>query len=88
MGRKKINSDKKNIGLDDLCELVNYKYGLKPNDIGSVEYYSSMTENSIVQICNKARGVKELISGSNNILKQYLQNILDDKIILNFWQFN
>lgn len=36
MGRKKVNSNKKSISLDDLCNLVNDKYNLKPNEIGNI----------------------------------------------------
>lgn len=85
MGRKKIKPEKASTGLDDLCDLVNDKYGLLQNDIGSIEYHTDMCENSIVQICNKNRGVRQLICGSTSILKQFLQNILNDKTILNFW---
>lgn len=71
--------------LDTLCDLVNNKYGLKPNEIGSVEHHSDMCENSIVQICNQYRGYRQLISGTDPVLKTYLRNILEDKTILNFW---
>lgn len=85
MGRKKVNSDKKSIGLDDLCDLVNDKYNLKPNQIGSIEFHNDMSESSIVQICNQYRGVRQLMYGSEPVLKKYLRNILDNKVILNFW---
>lgn len=34
---------------------------------------------------NSARGIRQLICGDSPTLKEYLRNILDDKIILNFW---
>ena len=71
--------------VDKLCDMVNEKYNLIPNSIGSIEYHSDMTENSIVQILNQYRGVRQLILGDDKTLKKYLQNILEDKIILNFW---
>lgn len=85
MGRKRIRPEIMTISVDKLCEMVNEKYNLLPNSIGSIEYHLDMTESSIVQIVNKYRGVRQLISGDRNVLKLYLQNILDDKIILNFW---
>lgn len=85
MGRKKVNSDKKNASVDDLCDLINEKYNLLPSSIGSIEYHSDMCESSIIQICNKARGHRQLISGPEPVLKTYLRNILEDKTILNFW---
>lgn len=71
--------------VDKLCDMVNEKYNLISNSIGSIEHHSDMTENSIVQILNQYRGVRQLISGDDKTLKKYLQNILEDKIILNFW---
>ena len=71
--------------IDKLCAMVNEKYNLIPNSIGSIEHHSDMSENSIVQILNQHRGVRQLISGDDHTLKKYLQNILEDKIILNFW---
>lgn len=71
--------------VDKLCDMVNEKYNLIPNSIGSIEHHSDMTENSIVQILNQYRGVRQLILGDDKTLKKYLQNILEDKIILNFW---
>ena len=85
MGRKRTNSDKRNMSVDDLCDLVNDKYNLLPNSIGSIEFHSDMCESAIVQICNKARGYRQLICGPEPVLKNYLRNILDDKTILNFW---
>lgn len=85
MGRKRIRPEIMTNSVDKLCEMVNEKYNLLPNSIGSIEYHLDMTESSIVQIVNKYRGVRQLISGDRNVLKLYLQNILDDKIILNFW---
>ena len=85
MGRKKVKPDIATKTVDKLCCLVNEKYNLLPNNIGSVEYHHDATENYIVQICNNYRGVRQLISGDDTILKKYLMNILDDKTILNFW---
>lgn len=73
------------MNINKLCDLVNDKYGLRPNDVGSIEFYNSMTQSSIVQICNKNRGIRELVTGPEPVLKQYLENILNDKTILNFW---
>ena len=83
MGRKKINQDKIKIDVDTLCDLVNSKYNLKHNEIGSIEWHSSMTENAIVQIMNQYRGVRQLITGPEPVLRQFLQNILEDKTQLN-----
>ena len=82
MGRKKIRPEKITNDISSLCDLVNEKYSLKPNDIGSIEYHNDATENSIVQICNEARGTKQLIYGDNITLKKYLQNILNDTVAL------
>ena len=85
MGRKKIKPEIITKNVDKLCELVNEKYNLIPNSIGSIEHHYDASENSIVQIVNKSRGVRQLISGDDKTLEMYLQNILKDKIILNFW---
>ena len=85
MGRKRIKPEIITNNLDKLCEMVNEKYGLLPNEIGSIEHHQDSCENSIVQICNKYRGTRQLIYGADPILKKYLQNILADKTILNFW---
>lgn len=82
MGRKKIKPEKITNDVSSLCDLVNKKYSLKPNDIGSIEYHNDTTENSIVQICNEARGTRQLIYGDNTTLKKYLQNILNDTVAL------
>lgn len=74
--------------INNLCELVNTKYNLRPNQIGSIEYHSDMCENSIVQICNQYRGTRRVLSGDNTVLADYLQLILNDKITLNFWKLN
>lgn len=84
-GRKRINPKVVVISVDDLCNMVNEKYNLLPNTIGSIEYHSDVSESSIVQIMNEHRGVRQLIFGEEKQLKKYLQNILDDKTILNFW---
>ena len=86
MGRKKVKPDITTKTVDKLCCLVNEKYNLKPNSIGSIEYHSDSTENSVVQICNQYRGIRQLICGDDKTLKKYLQNILDDRTILNFWK--
>lgn len=85
MSRKKTKIDITTNNVDKLCDLVNEKYNLLPSSIGSIEYHSDMCESSIVQICNKARGHRQLISGPEPVLKTYLRNILEDKTILNFW---
>lgn len=85
MGRKKIKPEIVTKNVDKLCEMVNEKYNLKPNSIGSIEYHSDSTENSVVQIVNKSRGVRQLIYGEDKVLIKYLQSILDDKTVLNFW---
>lgn len=84
-GRKRINPIVTTTSIDDLCDMVNQKYNLIPNSIGSIEHHSDMSENSIVQIMNKHRGVRQLVSGGEKELKQYLRSILEDKTILNFW---
>ena len=84
-GRKRINPMIMTNNIDKLCDMVNEKYNLLPNSVGSIEYHSDMSENSIVQIMNAYRRVRQLISGEERELKKYLQNILDDKTILNFW---
>lgn len=82
MGRPRTKPEKITNDVSSLCDLVNKKYNLKPNDIGSIEYHNDTTENSIVQICNEARGVRQLIYGDNTTLKKYLQNILNDTVAL------
>ena len=83
MGRKKVNQDRVKIDVDTLCDLVNSKYNLRPNQIGSIEWHSDTCENAIVQIMNQYRGVRQLITGPEPVLRQYLQNILEDKTQLN-----
>lgn len=85
MGRHKIKPEIITNKVDKMCEIVNAKYGLLQNQRGSIEYHHDATENSIVQICNQYRGTRQLITGEDKVLLQYLQNILDDKIVLNFW---
>lgn len=85
MGRKKIKPEIITKNVDALCKAVNEKYNLLPNTIGSIEYHHDSTENSVVQIMNNYRGVRQLICGEDKVLLRYLQNILDDKTILNFW---
>lgn len=83
MGRKKVNRDRVKIDVDTLCDLVNSKYNLRPNQIGSIEWHSDTCENAIVQIMNQYRGIRQLITGPEPVLRQYLQNILEDKTQLN-----
>ena len=73
---------KKITDIDKLCELVNKKYNKKRNEIGSIEHYSDMCENSIVQIANQYRGHIQLAYGDNKTLVKYLQGILEDRIKL------
>lgn len=88
MGRKKVKPKKFIKNVDALCDLVNDKYGLKPNSVGSIEHYSDMCENSIIQLCNQYGGSRQLLYGDDKVLIKYLENILDDRIILNFWIVN
>lgn len=85
MGRKKTKPEIITKNVDKLCELVNEKYNLIPNSVGSIEHHYDASENSIVQIVNKSRGVRQLIYGEDKVLVKYLQSILDDKTVLNFW---
>lgn len=71
--------------IDILCDRVNEKYNLRRHQAGSVERYQDMWETSVVQVCNQFGGVRTLLSGDEKTLTKYLQNILDDKTILNFW---
>ena len=71
--------------IDILCDRVNEKYNLRRHQVGSVERYQDMCEISVVQVCNQFGGVRTLMSGDEKTLIEYLQNILDDKNILNFW---
>ena len=61
MGRRKVKPEILTNNVDKLCEMVNEKYNLLSNSIGSIEHHSDMTENSIVQILNQYRGVRQLI---------------------------
>jgi hypothetical protein len=79
---KKIQKKEKITDIDSLCEAVNNKYNLKRNEIGSIEHYSDMSENSIVQIANQYRGHIQLAYGDNKTLVKYLQGILEDRIKL------
>ena len=85
MGRKKIKPEIMTNSVNELCNMVNKKYNLLPNTIGSIEYHHDSTENSIVQIMNHYRGVRQLIYGEDKVLIRYLKNILEDKTVLNFW---
>lgn len=68
--------------IDSLCQLVNRKYGFKNNEVGSIEHYQDMCENSIVQIANKYRGTIQLAYGDKKTLINYLKGILEDRIKL------
>lgn len=70
--------------LDELCDLVNQKYNLQPNQIGSIEHHHDMSENSIVQILNKNRGTRQLVFGDDHALRKYLKGLLDGEILLDF----
>lgn len=69
--------------IDKMCDLVNQKYGLRNRQIGSIERYTDSCTNEIVQIGNKYGGHTTLISGTEKVLKNFLQKILDDKVFLN-----
>lgn len=71
--------------IDILCDRVNEKYNLRRHQVGSVERYQDMGETSVVQVSNNFGGVRTLLSGDEKTLTEYLQNILEDKTILNFW---
>lgn len=68
--------------IDSLCNQINTKYNLKSRQIGSIERYTNMTSNKIVQICNNAGGYRDLMCGSEKQLTQFLRNILDGKVHL------
>lgn len=70
--------------LDELCDLVNAKYNLKHNQIGSIEHYHAMNENAIVQILNSSRGTRQLVFGDDHALRKYLKGLLDGEILLDF----
>jgi len=72
--------------IDTLCDRVNDKYGLKRHQVGSVERYQDMYETAVVQVCNQFGGIRTLLIGDEKTLIKYLQNILDNKTILNFWE--
>lgn len=69
--------------IDDLCDRVNEKYNLRNRQIGSIERYTDMTTNKLVQIGNNFGGYIDLMCGTEKQLEAFLRNILDDKIILN-----
>lgn len=69
--------------IDSLCNQINTKYNLKSRQIGSIERYTNMTSNKIIQICNNVGGYKDLASGSDKQLQQFLDNILSGKLTLN-----
>lgn len=69
--------------IDDLCDKVNEKYRLRNRQIGSIERYTDMSTNKIVQIANNYGGYVDLIYGTEKQLESFLRNILDNKVILN-----
>lgn len=62
--------------IDCLCDRINQSRGLSNRTIGSIEHYSSMTENLIVQVANDVGGFIPLASGTDKDLVTYLMNIL------------
>lgn len=72
--------------IDTLCDRVNDKYNLRRHQVGSIERYQDMYITSVVQVCNQFGGTRTLITGDEKVLVKYLQNILDNKTILNFWE--
>ena len=48
MGRKKIKPEIVTKNVDKLCEMVNEKYNLISNSIGSIEHHHDASENSIL----------------------------------------
>lgn len=72
--------------IDLLCNRINDKYNLKRHQVGSIERYQDMYGTSVVQVCNQFGGTRTLIIGDEKVLIKYLQNILDNKTILNFWE--
>lgn len=65
--------------VDMLCERVNNKFGLKNRQIGSVERYTDMSTNSVVQIGNNVGGHIVLITGTDKQLVSYLEAVLQNK---------
>ena len=65
--------------VDMLCERVNNKFGLKNRQIGSVERYTDMCTNSVVQIGNNTGGHIVLITGTDKQLVSYLEAVLQNK---------
>ena len=65
--------------VDKLCKRVNDKFGLRNRQIGSVERYTDMTKNSIVQIGNEYGGHIVLITGTDKQLVSYLEAVLQNK---------
>lgn len=80
--KKKQLKEKYTYNIEKLCDKVNKKYNLKHNDIGSIEHYQDMCENSIIQIKNEYRGTIQLAYGDDKTLKNYLLGILEDRIKL------
>ena len=65
--------------VDMLCERVNNKFGLRNRQIGSVERYTDMSTNSVVQIGNNVGGHIVLITGTDKQLVSYLEAVLQNK---------
>lgn len=68
--------------IDYLCDRVNEQYNLKSRTIGSIDHYSSMTENMIVQIGNDKGGFIPLMSGTDKELIEFLKCILNGNYML------
>lgn len=68
--------------IDDLCNRVNEKYCMHNRQIRSIERYTDMTTNKIVQIGNNFGGHIDLMCGTDKQLESFLRNILSDKVIL------
>lgn len=65
--------------VDKLCKRVNDKFGLRNRQIGSVERYTDMSTNSVVQIGNNVGGHIVLITGTDKQLVSYLEAVLQNK---------
>lgn len=76
---KKEKTKRANLNdINELCDFINELQKLAPSQVGSIEYYHSMTENAIVQICNEVRGHRVLRYGTEKELKQYLLDVLNN----------
>lgn len=68
--------------IDYLCDKINEQYNLKSREIGSIEHYSSMTENMIVQIGNDKGGFIPLTSGTDKELLEFLRHLSNGNYML------